>query len=539
MEFDTEFYEQEPDVLVDYEEDRYPPVRDEDYDYEDFLRNNAAFAPFTFDEILENCILPTSNDGLKYVGPMIFWCLVFRILTQCFTNFPPWLKHCTSIACGVIVAHKFFSASIIYLLGFTVLSYNILGISHIYVEMARGPLAVIFCTSFNMICELFFATPVEWHQIRGAQMALTMKLISVAYDMDEDVQTQKNREKALEAKNKIEENDQQDSDQFQGNSKKLLRKRKFFEKKANKEPVKEEPPEEELILAKMPSIFEYFGYALCPGTTVFGPWVSYKEYMDIFKTPKWNFAWLLKVIFSMGFGFMFLALSTCLITWFIPRQEQSEWIAAYRDAMSFRASHYFVSFISTASAVASGFGSTANSPRWEVKVAEPHNIEVPRSLVEVVVSWNVPMHIWLKKYCYKKTVAYGKLFAIMSTFFASTFLHGLNFQLGAVLLSLGFFSYVEDKFRSRISALFDASLVARRHPKDNFKHQEGSFMVMLINGGFGVLTVIHLMYLGVMFDQSDLQTEGYRWTHTIAKWQALGFFSHIFMAIMFVLSFII
>ena len=127
----------------------------------------------------------------------------------------------------------------------------------------------------------------------------------------------------------------------------------------------------------------------------------------------------------------------------------------------------------------------------------------------------------------------------MSTFFASTFLHGLNFQLGAVLMSLGFFSYVESKFRSKISALFDASLVARRHPKDNFKHQEGSFMVMLINCGFGVLTVIHLMYLGVMFDQSDLQTEGYRWTHTIAKWQALGFFSHIFMAIMFVLSFII
>ena len=83
MEFDTEFYEQEPDILVDYEEDRYPPVQDEDYDYEDFLQNNAAFAPFTFDEILENCILPTSNDGLKYVGPMIFWCLVFRILTQC------------------------------------------------------------------------------------------------------------------------------------------------------------------------------------------------------------------------------------------------------------------------------------------------------------------------------------------------------------------------------------------------------------------------------------------------------------------------
>ena len=35
-----------------------------------------------------------------------------------------------------------------------------------------------------------------------------------------------------------------------------------------------------------------------------------------------------------------------------------KWISAYRDAMSFRASHYFVSFMSEASAVAAGFGYT-------------------------------------------------------------------------------------------------------------------------------------------------------------------------------------
>ena len=33
-----------------------------------------------------------------------------------------------------------------------------------------------------------------------------------------------------------------------------------------------------------------------------------------------------------------------------------KWISAYRDAMSFRASHYFVSFMSEASSVAAGFG---------------------------------------------------------------------------------------------------------------------------------------------------------------------------------------
>ena len=50
-----------------------------------------------------------------------------------------------------------------------------------------------------------------------------------------------------------------------------------------------------------------------------------------------------------------------------------------------------------ATAVASGFGSVANTARWEVDIAQPHNIEVPRSLVDVVVSWNIPMHKWLKK----------------------------------------------------------------------------------------------------------------------------------------------
>ena len=122
----------------------------------------------------------------------------------------------------------------------------------------------------------------------------------------------------------------------------------------------------------------------------------------------------------------------------------------------------------------------------------------------------------------------------MTTFFASTFLHGLNFQLGAVLLSLGFFSFVEDKFRSRLSIIFDASIGARRNSNQNYTHQEGSFIVMLVNSGFGILTVIHLMYL-----YTDLQAEGYHWTDAIAKWKSLGFFSHWVIAIMFILSYII
>ena len=61
----------------------------------------------------------------------------------------------------------------------------------------------------------------------------------------------------------------------------------------------------------------------------------------------------------------------------------------------------------------------------------------------------------------------------------------------------------------------------------------------MANSAFGILTIVHLIYLGVMFDQTELQTEGYKWTHTIDKWKSLDFFSHISMTSAFVLSFLL
>ena len=77
--------------------------------------------------------------------------------------------------------------------------------------------------------------------------------------------------------------------------------------------------------------------------------------------------------------------STCWNPWLIPDHGWRWWLA-YRDAMSFRASHYFVSFMSEASAVAAGFGAqtVAGRTQWHFAVTQPHNIEVPRSLVEVM-----------------------------------------------------------------------------------------------------------------------------------------------------------
>lgn len=71
------------------------------------------------------------------------------------------------------------------------------------------------------------------------------------------------------------------------------------------------------------------------------------------------------------------------------------WFMAYRDALSFRSSHYFVSYLSEATTLAAGID-TSPTRNWTVTVTRPWNVELPRSLVEVVINWNIPMHTWLK-----------------------------------------------------------------------------------------------------------------------------------------------
>ena len=76
--------------------------------------------------------------------------------------------------------------------------------------------------------------------------------------------------------------------------------------------------------------------------------------------------------------------STCWNPWLIPNNG-SKWWLAYRDAMSFRASHYFVSFVSEASVIAAGFGghSMGTHVLWHYTVTQPHNVEVS----SVSVAW--------------------------------------------------------------------------------------------------------------------------------------------------------
>ena len=99
----------------------------------------------------------------------------------------------------------------------------------------------------------------------------------------------------------------------------------------------------------------------------------------------------------------------------------------------------------------------------------------------------------------------GSAAAILVTYGASTLLHGLNFQLGAVLFSLGFYTYTEHSLRRKLARIFDASIEAKRvvTQETPHRHKEGNFVVILANMVFGILACFHLAYLGVMFNQQE------------------------------------
>nr|CAD7430683.1 unnamed protein product [Timema monikensis] len=202
------------------------------------------------------------------------------------------------------------------------------------------------------------------------------------------------------------------------------------------------------------------------------------------------------------------------------------WLIAYRDAFAFRSSHYFISFLSEASTMISGFGNETDSI-WSFAVTSPLSIEAPRSLVEVVIYWNRPMHYWFKTYVFRSTRPLGSVAAVLSTYIVSILMHGLNFQLAAVLFSLGVYTYVEFTLRHKLAQVFDACIEA--HPcrqRCSHRHKAKQLSTKLANVGFGVLTMFHLSYLGVMFDMSStLQEKGYSYSHTLSKWSNLHFAS--------------
>jgi len=114
--------------------------------------------------------------------------------------------------------------------------------------------------------------------------------------------------------------------------------------------------------------------------------------------------------------------------------------------------------------------------------------------------------------------------AAFCTYVSSSILHGLNFQLPAVLISIFVFSFVESVLRYQLAVLLDAPVESTRSSTIH----KNKLIAPPINFFFTLLNIAQLAYLGVIFGQSDpSQTEGYSWLYTVKVWSSLQWYGHL------------
>lgn len=133
---------------------------------------------------------------------------------------------------------------------------------------------------------------------------------------------------------------------------------------------------------------------------------------------------------------------------------------------------------------------------------------------------------------------YGKFTAILSTYLISSLLHGINFQLASVLLTLGFATYAEFTLRAKIAEIFDACITAHSCGEScQHLHKANNPYVIAINIGFGLLTIVNLAYLGIMFEGPiENQETGSSLQHVLKKWGELNFLTHWIIGFIFILN---
>ncbi|XP_062854474.1 protein-serine O-palmitoleoyltransferase porcupine [Trichomycterus rosablanca] len=440
-----------------------------------------------FEEIPLGCLLPTAQQGILQVWQLLLMCLVCRLLWR-IGYLPSYIKHLSTVASGFYILYLFFELHMVWVVLLSLLCYLILFLCRH--SSSRGPFLSITVLIYLLLGELHMMDTSSWHKMRGSQIVVAMKAISLAFDLDKG------------------------------------------------------------IVEHVPSPVEFMGYIYFVGTVIFGPWISFNSYRAAVEGQQFSVSWLVKVVCSWIKCQLCLLVSNCvspyLFPYFIPifgnkllhnkkrrkiRGSIIRWLMAYEHTLSFHFSNYFVSYLSETTTTLAGAGFTEEKDhiQWDLMMAKPLNIEFPRSVVEVVTSWNLPMSRWLNIYVFKKALKFGKLHAILLTYTTSTLLHGLSFHIGAVLITLAFMTYIEYELRKRLSTRFNACILAKRCPPDCKHKNKKAFWVYLINGAFSVIAVLHLTYLGLVFGTSpdDIDSdEGGVFGRTIRKWTELNWTGH-------------
>ncbi|XP_016986615.1 protein-serine O-palmitoleoyltransferase porcupine [Drosophila rhopaloa] len=449
-------------------------------------------------ETLKSCAEPSLLQVLQYLAPMLLLCLLCRLLCLLYsqrrrlTSLAP--LHFLHFACGLILLQYSVGHRLLLLLLLAAVGYLLLQLLRLGRKGAQI-LSVLTVGSQFLYELLLWRRRSDWPQLRGIQMVVNMKLISLGFD--------------LTASGKLQ--------------------------------------------ARVPGPLAYLGYIYSPATCALGPWVSFGCYMDCLVPRNGWLVSLRRLVPNVLLCVLAVTVSNCVapaLSDFFG--DSSHFLVMYWDALSVRSSHYFVGIMAQALLVAGDQRLDGDGKESELLgplVSQPGNIEWPRSISSLVRSWNIPMHEWLKRYIYAPCKVDGSrgrtLLAVLCTYLVSSLLHGMDLRIYLVLVSLAVFAEGESLLRRHISSALDACISANPCPgRERCRYGTcpskrswssiANWLVRAANLAFTALAIFHLAYLGVVLLGDALEmgeeAENFLW-----HWQQAGFFSHYIGAATFVL----
>lgn len=468
-----------------------------------------------------------------------------------------------SLATGVgIWLIWFFHGSIVwYFIALPVVSYFM----YVIVPLPKGPLVGGFALIYIAVCEFVLVDAIKWHEMRGAMLLLIMKLVALGFDVDSSRETVETahmefEETELPKKKGSSSHSSSVRTKLGDEEREGVRKRREKDLSVSNAPKEDGSPRNNVeedrerkdrsnsgrgtgLAGQTPTLLDVLSYTLSPLTTMFGPFLTFKDHQQFLSPAPLRISWLLYLVRCLLLSFVWLCVSVCIAPDIFLAPTWNKWLVAYSSALSFRTSHYFIAYLSEAFSTAGGLGFNQDKGEWgALLVVKPFDVEVPRSMGTIANSWNLSMYRFLKYYVYKPSVKYlGRFGAYLTTYIVSSMLHGLNFQLAAVLLSIGLYGYIENVFRGKLSRRLSACVLDRPCKANcNHRYQKYNILVIIINLMFTFLSMFHLAYLGQMFvsdpDSQEFDYQGFSIWHTLRHWYKLDFLSHFVAAGTFLLS---
>lgn len=491
----------------------YDDYYDEYYDHPDQAAARLFHRDLSIEETIKNCVHPSLRFATQYITNFIAINLLFSMLVLIVRKVFPTAQrslHLLSCVCGAALVYRVIDHGFYHFLQLAVSLYAVQWTLHRWLtgtgRYIKTPFIVIAYGIGNLlVSELLEPSPETWNRIRGTQMILLMKALSLAFDTDDNHS-----------------------------------------------------------LRSQLTVLSYSGYILCPANIVLGPWISFNDYLTIWKPPagiepkqcrsssgRRMLIHVFRIVTSALMAVGFLLTSNCMIDYLLAPINSWKWVRAYGRALSFRTSHYFIGYLSQCSMMAAAADWHRAEDERSImlpvsslyRITSPMAVEFPRSLVQVVTAWNIPMHLWLKRYIFRTTKRpFGTGTAIALTYIISSLLHGLHYRLWITLLTIGSWTFVEHEVRKKLATIYSACVLVGKCPSSCTVHQHKSNSVFctVINMLFFALNIFNLIYLGCIFESSERPPDEVQQDKSMfGPWTELNYASHWLLVFAYLFYFVI